>query len=284
MNKIEYVWLSNVDISNQNKFKLINKFEGIDNLYNCSLDELIDFGIKDEMLFKISDKKTKEKSLRDYEYMVRNSIYLISFEDIEYPKKFNYVKDKPVSIYIKGNRNILDNNAIGIVGSRVALKESMEIARLVSNFFVNKGVHIVSGLAKGIDKSAHLGALDSNSIGKTIGVLACGLDKKSFYPFENLKVYERIIKEGGAVISEYPIGIEPKPYFFPYRNRIISALSEKIFVIQASNLKSGSMITVDYALEQGKDVYVYKSRNIENKYFEGNRLLINDGAKIFNIS
>ena len=114
-------------------------------------------------------------------------------------------------------------------------------------------------------------------------MLHVGLDKKSFYPSENLKVYERIVKEGGCVLSEYPIGTIPRPYYFPHRNRLISGLSDKIFVVQASNINSGSMITVDYALEQGKDIYVYKSKNIGNKFFEGNKLLIEEGAKILKI-
>ncbi len=113
--------------------------------------------------------------------------------------------------------------------------------------------------------------------------LLVGLDKNSFYPLENFKVYERIIQEEGCIISEYPIGRKPKPYYFPYRNRLISGLSNQIFVVQASSLKSGSMITVDYALEQGKDVYVYQSKNLENQYFAGNRMLIEEGAKIFEI-
>ena len=113
--------------------------------------------------------------------------------------------------------------------------------------------------------------------------MASGLDKSSFYPYENLKVFERIISEGGAVISEYSIGTKPKPYYFPHRNRLISGLSDMVFVVQASTINSGSMITVDYALEQGKDIYVYKSKNIENSYFAGNKLLIEEGAKIFKI-
>ena len=110
-----------------------------------------------------------------------------------------------------------------------------------------------------------------------------GLDKESFYPLENLKVYEKIVNDGGCIISEYPINTKPKPYFFPYRNRLISGLCSKLFVVQASSCKSGSMITVNYALDQGKEVYVYESKNINNYYFEGNRLLIEEGAKIFKI-
>lgn len=120
------------------------------------------------------------------------------------------------------------------------------------------------------------------NIGKTIAVLGSGLDKKSIYPLENIRVFERIIENGGSVISEYPIGTKPLTYNFPYRNRIISGLSNGIVVVQASK-KSGSLITVDYALEQGKDVYVYKNLEIDKEYFSGNKLLIEQGAKIINL-
>ncbi|MBR1540321.1 MAG: DNA-processing protein DprA [Clostridia bacterium] len=288
MKQLEYVWLSNLDISNRNKFQLMQKLGGIKELYQASLDDLMGAGIKDEIAYKVLSRDAKEKAERDLEYMDKNKIELINFEHQAYPEKFQKLRDKPVCFYVKGDAKILKNESVGIVGSRIALKESMEMARMVAEYFARRGINVISGLAKGIDKSAHLGALDTYSKdelqnGKTIGVLACGLDKNSFYPHENLKVYERIVREGGCVISEYPIRTIPKPYYFPLRNRLISGLSDKVFVIQASSLKSGSMITVDYALEQGKEVYVYQSPNIKNPYFEGNRRLIEEGAKIFKI-
>lgn len=133
-------------------------------------------------------------------------------------------------------------------------------------------------MARGVDKFAHLGALKGEN-GKTIAVLGSGIDEKSIYPYENLKVYERIIEEGGAILSEYPLKTKPYSYNFPYRNRIISALSDVIIVVQASK-NSGSLITVDYALSQGKDIYVYNSHNINLECFSGNKSLIEDGAKI----
>lgn len=238
MNKIEDVWLSNLEIRNQDKFELINKFGKIENLYNSSLDDLVYFEVKDNIINKILDKKIKIKALRDYEFINKNNISIISFEDSEYPEKFKVLDDKPVCFYIIGNTKILNNKGVAIVGSRIALKESLEVARLCANAFSIMGNNVISGLAKGIDKFAHLGSLDSHGKGKTIGVLACGVDKSSFYPYENIKVYERIINEGGAIISEYPIGEKPKPYYFPYRNRLISGLSDFIFVVQASTLKS----------------------------------------------
>ena len=162
MKKLEYIWLSKIDISNSNKFKLINIFRGVENLFNSSFDDLVYFGINDEISLKILDKNTKEKSKRDFEYMNKNNINIISFEDAEYPQKFEILKDKPVSIYIKGNKTILNNKSIGIVGSRIALKESLEISRLVANAFCMNGENVISGLAVGIDKYAHLGTLDSN--------------------------------------------------------------------------------------------------------------------------
>ena len=279
-----YVWLSNLEFDNLYKFKLIKLFNGIENLYKSSFDDLAYFEVRDNIINKILDKDLREKTFHDIEYMNKNNIDIISFEDDDYPKKFKILNEKPVSFYIKGNKKILDNKSIGIVGSRVALSESLEIARLSANAFSSQGINVISGMAKGIDKYAHLGVLDSKTKkGKTIGVLASGLDKPSFYPYENLKIYERIVLDGGCVISEYPIGMKPKPYYFPYRNRLISGLSDMIFIVQASTIKSGSMITVDYALEQGKDVYVYKSKNINDEYFAGNKLLIEEGAKIFKI-
>lgn len=161
MKEKEYVWLSKLDMSNETKMYLIEKFEGVKNLYNCSLDDLVYFGIKDNLISKILDKKIKDEALYNLEYMKKNKIEIISFEDSIYPKNFNYLKDKPICFYLRGNKEILDYKSIAIVGSRIALKESLEISRLVANGFSIQGINIISGLAKGIDKYAHLGALDS---------------------------------------------------------------------------------------------------------------------------
>ncbi len=162
MNQLEYVWLSNIDISNENKFQLIKMFGGISELYRASLDDLIDFGVKEKVAYPILNKVTKEKALKDLEYMQKNQIEVISFEDKNYPQKFQNIKEKPVCFYVKGNSKILNQETIGIVGSRLALNESLEISKLLANAFANQGIHVVSGLAKGIDKFAHLGALDGN--------------------------------------------------------------------------------------------------------------------------
>lgn len=115
--------------------------------------------------------------------------------------------------------------------------------------------------------------------GKTIAVLGTGINKEVLYPLENKRIYERIIESGGIVVSEYPINTKPISYHFPARNRIISGLSEKIIVVEASN-KSGSLITVELALEQGKDIWAVPG-NINSKNSEGTNKLIRDGSNVF---
>lgn len=162
MNDLEYIWLSNLDISNKNKFDLIKKFESIENIYNCSLDDLLDFQIKENIAYQVLNKDIKEKSKRDLEYINKNGIKIISYDNEKYPEKFKCLNDKPTCIYVKGNIDILNQESIGIVGSRFALKESLEISKLLAYAFANQGTHVVSGLAIGIDKYAHLGALSGN--------------------------------------------------------------------------------------------------------------------------
>ncbi len=140
-------------------------------------------------------------------------------------------------------------------------------------------------LQYGIDKYAHLGSLKSE-VGNTIAVLGTGVGDDDFYPFENKRVFERIIEEGGTVVSEYSIGTKAEKYHFPLRNRIISGLSKKVVVVEAGE-KSGSLITADYALEQGKDIYavpgnIYSPKSVgTNKLIEEGAYILNDFSKIF---
>ena len=140
-------------------------------------------------------------------------------------------------------------------------------------------------LQYGVDKYAHLGSLQSK-VGTTIAVLGTGVADNDIYPFENRRVFERIIEEGGTVVSEYSIGTKAEKYHFPLRNRIISGLSKKVVVVEAGE-KSGSLITVNYALEQGRDVYavpgnIYSKKSLgTNKLIEEGAFILNDFSKIF---
>ena len=133
-------------------------------------------------------------------------------------------------------------------------------------------------MALGVDKYAHLGALDSK-LGKTIAVLGTGIGDNDVYPFENKKVFERILENNGTIISEFKLGTKPEKYNFPMRNRIISGLSKKIIVVEAKE-NSGSLITVNYALEQGKDIFAVPG-NITSLNSSGTNKLIAEGAQIF---
>lgn len=189
----------------------------------------------------------------------------ITIFDSVYPKELLHLKYPPMVLYYKGNLNLLNESAIAIVGSRnpceYAIKATQALARS------NKDKVIVSGLAKGIDACAHENAL------KTIGVLGCGIDY--IYPRCNYDLIKSIEKNG-LILSEYPTNSKPLGYHFPFRNRIIACLSSRTYVMQ-STLKSGTMTTINEALELGKEVRVLPY-DIFNPYGANNNRLIYEGA------
>lgn len=181
---------------------------------------------------------------------MKNNIKLLNIFDKDYPKKLKNIYDPPVVLYIKGNKNIFNKKSVAMVGCRMCSKYGEEQAKYFSYNLAKNDIVVVSGLARGIDKYSHIGCLAGK--GKTIAVLGCGLN--IMYPLENLEVARKIIETGGVIVSEYPIGEKPNRENFPQRNRIISGLSDYIIVVE-SKAKSGSMITVNFAIEQGKEIY-----------------------------
>lgn len=191
-----------------------------------------------------------------------------------YPRFLKNLDDRPKTIYALGNIENLNNKSIAIIGSRECTSYGKKMAQLISYFYAKRGYVIVSGLAKGIDSSAHLGALLAN--GKTIAVLGTGLNK--IYPYENTELARRIIRSNGTIISEYSLNDKIERDNFAYRNRLISGLSNDVIVVEA-NEKSGALITAEYALLQGKNVYAVPG-NINNQNSSGTNSLIKDGAKM----
>lgn len=187
--------------------------------------------------------------------------------DEGYPKEFLCLKSPPFVLFYKGNLDLLKEEKIAIVGSRKACTYALEATKLLA--LKNADKVIVSGLAKGIDAKAHTYAT------KTIGVIGCGIDY--IYPIENKLLYQRIEKEG-LLISEYPSFCKPLSYHFPFRNRLIASLANTVYIMQSSE-KSGTITTVNEALELGKDIKVlpYDIFMEEGIY---NNQLINDGALI----
>ncbi len=162
-----------------------------------------------------------------------------------------------------------------MVGCRMATNNGKMLARTIAKALANRNINIISGLAVGIDTYAHLGALDSG-IGKTVAVLGSSVADEEIYPMRNTRVFERILEKGGAIVSEYGFGSRPEKHHFPARNRIISGLSDKVIVVEAKK-RSGSLITANWALEQGKDVFAVPG-NILVKNSVGTNNLIKEGA------
>ena len=176
-------------------------------------------------------------------------------------------------LYTKGNKKILNDFSLAIIGCRENTKYGEIVASKISYELSKRGVITVSGLAKGIDSIAHKATIDAN--GKTIAVIGSGID--IIYPKENENLVNKIIENGGIIISEYIVGTKPNRYHFPARNRIISGISNGVIVIEAKK-KSGTMITVDFALEQGRDVFAVPGSILSNNS-EGTNELIKNGAK-----
>ncbi len=279
-----WVWFSLIPgLGSRKKLELLQKYGNPKIIYNLKENELLNIqGIGKELANRILNKNIREQIYNHVRYMQKYKIDIISINDNKYPKILKQIYDPPISLYIKGNTEILNGKNIAIVGCRNSSKYGEEAAKYFAYNLSMNGINIISGLARGIDSYAHignLGAITHNGgdiCGKTIAVVGNGVD--SIYPKENKYLEEKIIKLGGCIMSEYPLGTKPEKSNFPARNRIISGLSKGVLVIEAK-AKSGTLITVDFALEQGRDVYVVPG-NINAINSVGTNDLIKQGAKL----
>lgn len=207
----------------------------------------------------------------------RKGIGFISRLDKSFPQHLLQISNIPCILYYCGDLSLLNKNALAIIGSRMATVYGLKQARLMARELSQNGLVIVSGMARGIDAAAHEGALEGASEAEagTIAVLGSGLDIP--YPRENIKLFRKIC-EKGLVISEYPLGTKPLNYNFPIRNRIISGISQGVFVVEAK-ARSGSLITCDLALEQGKEVFALPGP-VTSPNSIGTLMLIQNGAKM----
>ncbi len=254
--------------------KLMAFFGSALEVLEASLEELAQSGLlfpaAAENIFYFS----KDKFLRDeYNLMQREGVIVRTVADEDYPSSLKDFEDSPVVMYIKGEIDCLKPGSVAIVGSRAASFHGCKSAKVFAQAFARAGTLVVSGLARGIDTAAHQGSLEAG--GKTIAVIGCGFNH--MYPKENHSLMEAISRKG-AVVSEFAFSMPPLRQNFPWRNRIISALSVATVVIEAGS-KSGALITADYALAQNKDVFVLPS-NIDNETAYGSNRLIQDGARV----
>jgi DNA processing protein len=203
-----------------------------------------------------------------------NNLKIIKLNDDLYPKKLKQIQNPPLQLYILGDYKILNQFSLAIIGCRNFSEYGKKMAKELSFKLSKRGINIISGMAKGIDSFAHISSIVAG--GKTVAVLGGGFN--NIYPRENIELMKEIIKTGGAVVTEYSPNIKPIGTNFPLRNRIISGLSDGVIVIEARK-KSGTMITVDYALEQGKEIFALPG-NINNPTSQGTNNMIREGAKI----
>ncbi len=212
---------------------------------------------------------------------------IVTLADPLYPRSLLALDDPPLMLYVTGNQTVFAQiaskeiaNDLAIVGSRNPTPQGQANARSFANSFAQAGMHVVSGLALGVDGAAHLGALDAyeaspSSSGSTVAVVGTGLDR--VYPKKHYELAHRIATHG-IILSEFPIGTPPLAANFPKRNRIISALTQGTLVVEAA-VKSGSLITARLAAEQGKDVFAIPG-SIHSTLSKGCHLLIKQGAKL----
>ncbi len=275
MTDINYwVWFSSlVKINTRKRFELLEYYREPAYLWHASEEELKRLAmIESSDVGHIIDRQFRSETQKHYDNLVAADVDIITMRDSLYPEELKYIYDPPVVLYAKGSL-ARDEARVAVVGSRRATTYGLETAEKLSEGLAGNGVTIVSGMARGIDSKAHNGALAVN--GRTIAVLGCGLD--IVYPSENKELMKRICKSG-AVMSEYLPGTPPAAFNFPARNRIISGISKGVVVVEAND-KSGSLITANYALEQGKEVFAIPG-NINCGNSTGTNKLIRDGAKI----
>ena len=207
--------------------------------------------------------------------MKEHDIRVIRQEDPHYPADLSEIDDPPPILFYQGDLSCLSRRIIAMVGSRAASYAGLKATSALARDLSRRGVEIVSGLACGIDAAAHQGCIEGGS--PTIAVTGCGLDR--VYPSDNRMLRDRILERGGILLSEYAPGEKPAGWHFPVRNRIITGIARALVLMEA-RIRSGSMTSVQHALDQGRDVFVYPG-DPAMEQFEGNHRLLREGAIYF---
>ena len=273
--KVYQYWFANLKgIGIVKTEALLTRFEHAKGVYEASERELL-------QVVQLREKEVKQILLSrqnwdlsmEWNKFKRRKIQFITKEMDSYPSRLRNIYRAPYALYVRGKLPTETGVTAAIVGARVCTEYGRKMAYELSERLAKAGVEVISGLANGIDTSGHSGALAAE--GKTFAVLGCGVD--ICYPACNCEIYQKIWKTGG-ILSEYPPGVEPKAGLFPERNRIISGLSDLVVIMEARE-KSGSLITADFAMEQGKDVYALPGR-VTDTLSAGCNRLIRQGAGI----
>ena len=274
MNMNYAYWLANVKgVGNRAKMQLLDQVGSAEEVFFLTEKQVHSLqGLREsEKEALLAGKHTDSEA--EYAKLCGMGISFLSLEDTAYPEKLRHITDAPYGIYLKGRLPDKGQKTAAVVGARMCSDYGYAVARKLGQRLGVSGVCVISGMARGIDSEGHWGALAAD--GMTCAVLGCGVDV--CYPASGRKLYDRILERGG-ILSEYPPGTPPLAAYFPARNRIISALADVVVVVEAKE-KSGSLITADFALEQGKEIYAVPGR-LDDALSAGCNTLIRQGAGI----
>lgn len=262
------------------RFALLkNYFGSAKKAWEAREKELLEIGLGPKLTSELLEFRQTFKPRSYFLRLRENKIECYFLDDENYPENLKKIDNPPFILYVKGAIRPEDELSIAVVGTRKMTGYGGQVAESLVTELVGAGLTVVSGLARGIDSMAHRAALSAD--GRTIGVLACGLD--IVYPPENTSLVNEIINNHGAVISEFPLGMQPMPGSFPARNRIISGLALGTVVIEAPE-KSGALITARHAAEQGREVFAIPGP-VTSPNAAGPSHLIKMGAKlVFNVN
>ena len=267
-------WLMNCpSLSDRQKMKLYQTCESLEELYFSST-KLWRTVLSEKGTQALSKYTECWKPEEEYAGMVNRGIALVTAFDKNYPKKLADIPDPPFGLFTKGKWRVKDSPTVAIIGARDCSPYGEHVAREVAGGLAKAGITVVSGMARGIDGIAQRAALDV--YGFSVGVLGSGVDV--CYPVQNRDLYDQLTDKG-MLISSFPLGYPAKPLNFPIRNRIVSGLADAVIVVEARK-KSGTLITVDMALEQGREVYVVPGR-ITDELSKGCNALLCQGANVF---
>jgi DNA processing protein len=253
--------------------KLESRFGDMESAWNAPIGGLISAGIGPKVAAATNQFRDEHDPDEVMGTLDQLDIQAYHLRHPEYPARLLETPAAPSVVYAKGQMLAADEPAIAVVGSRDATPYGLEMTRRISYDLARAGVTVVSGLARGIDSAAHKAALEAG--GRTIAILGSGLDR--IYPHRNIPMAEKIITSG-ALFTEYPPGVSALPQHFPRRNRVISGLCNGVLVVEAA-FKSGAMLTVNWALQQDRDVFAVPGSALSEKS-KGTNWLIRQGAKL----
>ena len=254
--------------------RAMRRLERGEQLFSLALTGLESLEMPAQAAHYIFEGKARAAAESEVQRMEEHGAVFLTPEDAAYPERLSEIYDPPAVLWAMGDTSLLARPGIAVVGTRQPSPYGAGMAQLLSRDLAMRGLVVLSGMARGVDTAAHKGALEAK--GKTVAVWGTGVDV--IYPKENKRLAEEILRCGGCILSEFPMGTFPAPQNFPVRNRVLSGMSVGVLVIEAAE-HSGTRITARCAMEQNRDVYAVPG-NVTNKNAWGPNTLIKQGAKL----